>query len=110
MIDTRKEDKPEAKDGQRSASRLKRQTKLPHLNIHRPVKGAGDVLGNFPSCVLPQPLLRHRKPHKRPTGSLLDQVCYPFGGDHARHQPNVIAWGDRPRFANSASIGASTFS
>lgn len=32
---------------------LKWQTKLPHLNIHWPVEGALDVLGNFPSHVQP---------------------------------------------------------
>jgi hypothetical protein len=34
------------------------------------------VFGNLPSCVRPQPLLRHREPHKSPVRGLFD----PLGG------------------------------
>lgn len=82
---------------------------LLRLDIPRPIKITVNVFGNLPSCIRPQPLRRHPECHEGPSRSLLDKIRNPFGGDHARGEPNVTTWGDRPRLANSASIDASNY-
>lgn len=48
------------------------QGQLTRLNVERMVECAVDVLGNLPTRIRPQPLLRHRQRQESPSRSLLD--------------------------------------
>jgi len=79
--------------------------KLPRLDVEIRIEGAENVLGNFPSSVRPQSLLRYRERHEGPARSLLDQVRDPFCGNHACPKPNAIAIAMHNNFGRHAKAG-----